>query len=134
MKFNKPPQVIEKDYTYDYLVCFQPKKTGTSWIGKIFGHVILWRNVNAICSIRIEPTLQGMLIVPYNQNVNNFIDSLGKEYRTYIWRTNSKDLVQSNYIPEIFNCVSVAKRLLGIQKWYIITPRQLEEFIKSKIK
>lgn len=132
MKIVKPLTIPVDGYVYDYLVCFQPKETGTSLLGRLFGHVILWRNINAICSVRIEPTLEGMLIVPYNQNVNNFMESLAKEYKTYIWRTKTEDFSKKSYFPELFTCVSVAKRLLGIQKWWIITPRQLEKYISSK--
>ena len=131
MKINKPLN-LPKTYTFDYLVCFQPKETCTSLLAKLFGHVVLWRNITSICCVRIEPTIEGMLIVPYNANVNDFMENLEKDFKTYIWRTKIEDFSKKSYFFEMFSCVSVAKQLLGIKKWCIITPRQLERYIISK--
>lgn len=131
MKINKP-LMLPPSYTFDYLVCFQSKEKCNSLLGKLFGHVILWRNITAISCVRIEPTLEGLLVVPYNANVNDFMESLGKDFKTYIWRTKIEDFTQKRYFLEPFTCVSVAKQLLGIKKWWIMTPKQLERYIISK--
>lgn len=115
------------NYRYDYLVLFQYTNNTTIW-GKLFGHVFLWRNINEFNSIRINPTLQGTLIHSFKANINLIYNDLQKEYNCYVWTTKDEDFYKYN-IPLICTCVTTVKRMLGIRKWWIVTPRQLEKYL-----
>lgn len=130
----KPPQkgTLQYRYDYDWCVCFRPRKDCENWLGKIFGHVLLYRNISAINCVRIEPTLYGTLIVPYTCNVNSIAKSLNEDYSTFIWHTKQEDMSRINFICGIGTCVSIVKNLLGIRAWCVITPRQLEKYILNR--
>lgn len=126
------PITQEPSYNYDYLVCFQPRQTGCSWIAKTFGHIVLWRNIGKEYCIRIEPTFEGILIVPYMCNVNDLSEEISKEYRCYVYKTKTEDFKKRNYWVGFNSCVGITKRVLGISKPFILTPDQLEQHIKEK--
>jgi len=122
----------EPSYEYDYLVCFQPKKTGSSWVARWWGHIVLWRNMTKDFCIRLEPTLEGLLILRYTCNVNDLSEELSKDYRCYIYKTKTENFKKRNYWVGFNTCVGITKRLLGIRKPFIFTPNQLESYIKEK--
>ena len=113
---SKPPKkgTMRHRYDVDYLVCFRARKDCENWLGKIFGHVLLYRNISAINSVRIEPTLYGTLIIPYTCNVNSIAESLKKEYSSFIWHVKHEDMQKVNFICGVGTCVSIVKNLLGI--------------------
>lgn len=121
--------LLRYPYEYDYLVCFQPRERCKDWLGKIFGHVMLMRNVTGECAIKIEPTWGGTMIIPYTCNVKTIWDALNLEYRTYVYSVKHDDMKRLNMV--LFgSCVGTVKNLLGIRAWWIITPWQLERYIK----
>ena len=121
--------ILKYRYDYDWMVCFQ-YKTCKNWVGKLFGHVILFRNVSAINSIRVEPAWCGMLLIPYSINVKNIAKSLSEEYNCYVYTSLNEDYERVNLMLG-FSCVSIVKNLLGINAWWIWTPRQLERYINK---
>jgi hypothetical protein len=114
-------------YDWDYLVCFKYVGYKNLW-GKIFGHCLLWRNVADDYCIKIDPCFVGTYIVPYSVNVKKFAEPLKKDYNCYVWGVRHEDFDGYN-LPVIGTCVNVIKSMLGIRKWWIITPRQLERYI-----
>ena len=122
--------ILHNRYDYDFLVCFKGRKQCKNLLGKMFGHVFLFRNVSAINSIRIEPTLYGTLIVPYAANVKQFAKSLAEEYNTYVYTVVHEDYEKLNFMLGC-SCVSIVKNILGIRKWWIWTPKQLEKYINK---
>lgn len=125
--------VLKYEYNYDYLVCFKQPKDCGNWLGKLFGHVMLYRNVSATTSIRIEPTLGGTLIVPYKSNVKAFLSDVQVDYDTYVWIVKHKDVQGINVI--LFGtCVGIVKNLLGIKAWWVLIPWQLKRYIKKRRK
>jgi hypothetical protein len=131
MSFYKP-LTKEPSYEYDYLVCFQPRKKANSWVGRWFGHIVLWRNILNDSSVRIEPTLEGILIVPYVALVNDMLDDIAKDYRCYIYRTKTDNFKKRNYFVGFNSCVGITKRLLGLSKPFIWFPFQLEKFLEQE--
>ena len=120
--------ILQHRYDYDYLVCFKKPSDCKNPIGRIFGHVFMFRNVSAISSIRIEPTWHGTLIVPYTSNVKVFAKSLAEEYTCYSYTSLHEDFQKVNLCLGC-TCVSMVKNILGIRKWFIFTPAQLEKYI-----
>ena len=121
--------LLRYPYEYDYLVCFLPRERCNDWLGKIFGHVMLFRNVTADCSIKIEPTWGGTMIIPYTCNVNDIRDSLNLEYRTYVFHVKHDDMQRLNVILW-GSCVGIVKNILGIRAFWMLIPWQLERYIK----
>jgi len=117
-------------YDYDYLICFKPKERCGTWLGRMFGHVILFRNITATTSIRIETTLGGTLIVPYKCNVREILPELICDFSTHVWNVKHEDMAGVN-IMMVNSCVGIIKNMLGIKAWWIILPKQLENYIKK---
>jgi len=130
-EYKKAHGSLKFRYDYDYLVCFQYKDNETLH-GKLFGHVLLYRNVNGTSSIKINPTINGTLIIPYTANVNIFYKSLLRDYNCYIYTVKHEDVQKINVMFGVATCVSIVKNMLGIRAWWIITPRQLERYIQNR--
>jgi hypothetical protein len=65
--------VLKFEYRYDYLVAFKDRSKCGNWLGRIFGHCFLYRNITATTSIRIDPSIGGTLIIPYKCNVKEIM-------------------------------------------------------------
>jgi len=121
--------VLKFRYDYDYLVAFKDRSKCGNWLGRIFGHCFLYRNITATTSIRIEPSLSGTLIIPYKCNVKEIMADLAVDYNIYVWTVKHEDVQKPNILM-FGSCVGIVKNLLGIRKWWVITPKQLEKYIK----
>ena len=131
-KDDKTYRCLKYRYDVDYLVCFD-FKNNTTLHGKIFGHVFIMRNVSGINSIKINPTINGTLIVPFSCNINSIYNELSQEYSVYVYTVKHEDIMKMNIMFGC-TCVSIVKNLLGIRAWWIQTPRQLERYISRREK
>ena len=122
--------VLKFEYRYDYLVVFKDRSKCGNWLGRIFGHCFLYRNVTATTSIRIDPSIGGTLIIPYKCNVKEIMADLAVDYNIYVWTVKHEDVQKPNILM-FGSCVGIVKNLLGIRKPWILTPRQLEKYIKG---
>ena len=113
-------------HKFDCLLCFKYENNPT-WLGKIFGHCCIYRNIGKGMSIKIDPTFDGTMIIPYKLEIQDYLPALQLEYNGYVldidvgkWKTN---------ILLFGSCVGIIKNMLGIRAWWVITPKQLERYI-----
>lgn len=122
---------LKFEYNYDYLVCFD-YNTKATLHGRLFGHVFLYRNITATCSVKINPTISGIMMIPYTSRIQTFANSLIEDYNCYVYRVTHQEFMKPQAILGVGTCVSIVKNFLGVRAWWIITPKQLEKYLKKK--
>ena len=116
-----------EQYARDYYVAFRKSDKFSWWnlfIGKELGHCLAFTPLVSGSWIMIDTTLGGIFIVEYLTKEHIFNDITSKfDYIVEI-RTDYGKLFSPRY-KGLITCVSVIKNLLGIKKWWIISPKQL---------
>jgi hypothetical protein len=116
------------EYKRDFYVCFREAKGNYWWkifTGKKRSHIFLITACEINSCVKIECSNGGMGVYAYSRSADDMARhelSDGCEVIQYL--VEEKDMV-TPYPKLLRNCVSVAKDLLGIRAWWIITPDQL---------
>lgn len=118
-------------YDWEFLVCYKQPKHCSHFIGRIFGHVFLWRQVTKDSCVKIEPTMFGLLVIPYGCSLLELVDNIKKEAYTCVYETLEEDFQKVNIEFGFFHCTSIVKMCLGIRAWWIVLPWQLFMYCKT---
>jgi hypothetical protein len=116
-------------------VAFERWGDSPNWINKIVGffvryHVLLtlkYPDNDKVCIV-VDPQITGMRVYPA------YIDEVDAELRTMRFHSwyeigVEQEPVQFSWL-EPMTCVTIAKRVLGINKFWVLTPRQLMRELK----
>ena len=117
--------------SYKYWVIFEPSKNPRWWskfLDPYFGHVSIARVSNGGHFWIVLESCGGNVLT----NIYSLCD-IRKLYRDAVILTRWSTVLEkpTNRVFHL-NCVEMAKLVLGIRKWNVITPYQLYKYIKEE--
>jgi hypothetical protein len=121
-------------YQRTFIIVFKPadkQSWWVHWIDKNFSHCFLATYTDDKHSVVIEPSEGGIAL----NIVKKPIEELAAGYKKKCWVVADYTAKECNMIQprlKFFrNCVGICKDFLGINKWWIITPKQLYGEVKK---
>lgn len=96
---------------------------------KFFRHVSVVIPVTHNMYIHVDPRMRGMAfyLIPADKVTGIYDNTL--YYDIAIVETCISTEFNNTHLPAVFTCVEVVKRVLGINKWWILTPNQLYKYL-----
>ena len=115
-------------YKRDFFVCFRRSRKDHWWqifTGKKRSHIFLITPCEKNSCVMIDPSEGGLGIYAYPHSAIDVAkNSIGNGCEVVQYRVEEEDMTGA--YPKLFRtCVTIAKDLLGIRKWWIVTPGQL---------
>lgn len=115
------------NYERTYYVCFRKADKWSWWhifTGKKYAHCASFTPLVAGNWLFIDPTSGGIFIIEY-LSYQHIINDLTRQFQVMLEIKTNYDKLYTPRAKGILTCVSVIKNMLGIKKWWIVTPKQL---------
>lgn len=122
----EPLDGIDVDRTALYLLVYQPRAEGWPWwsalVGDAFAHVEVWWLLGDDYYVAVRP---------YHQYLT--VDIMQGPPEGRVQEVVARRLHDSTMFPlGLKTCVSVAKAMLGIRAAWVVTPRQLHNYVAKR--
>jgi|DEB0MinimDraft_6_1074348.scaffolds.fasta_scaffold03492_7 hypothetical protein len=114
-----------------YAVFSEAKKHGLWWLDKQFQHCFIVRKDYGRIWTVIEDSYNHLQVHPFLvEEYPNLSDLVGEQAIILPVKREIKDRFRGTLC--LFNCVEVAKAVLGIRKTFIFTPKQLYRYLHEQ--
>ena len=118
---------------YNAYLIFEDSDSGfTRTLKKHWRHVSVIVPCNETQYIHIDPRLRGINYRLIEQDeVDNMYDKVLYQDIAIV-RTVVNKGINKVHMPMVITCVEVVKRVLGVHAWWILTPRQLYNYVRCR--
>ncbi len=125
----------KRDYNRIFYIVFENTKNTSWWqfiLDKEINHCYAITPVDDNNSIALQHTLGGIEIAAFKTNISDLALNIIKHNKKVIRMIATQDINTKLRLSLFRNCVGLCKDLIGLNKPFMVTPKQLYRYLKTR--